>query len=101
MNDLKQGKATPMLIYALKKVNREEKERILEAAVNPALTGAMAKEVLIIYRKYQAIAHTQELSLRCVEKAKKELARLPSGPARNKLNDILDVLGQWGMLGRA
>ncbi len=101
MNDMKQGKATPMIIYALKKVNKEEKEKILRAAGNPTLTGAMAKEILNIYRKYKAIAYTQELSLRYVERAKKELAHLPSGSASNKLNDILDVLGLWGMLGRA
>ncbi len=101
MNDIKQGKATPMLIYALKKVDREEKGKILRAAGNPTLSGAMAKEVSNIYRKYNAIAYAQELSLHYVEKAKKELARLPSGSASDKLNDILDVLAQWGMLGRA
>ncbi|MBE0557751.1 MAG: polyprenyl synthetase family protein, partial [Proteobacteria bacterium] len=101
MNDMKQGKATPMIIYALKKADREEKGKILRAAGNPALTGGMAKEVLNIYRKYRAIAYAQELSLRYVERAKIELARLPAGSASNKLNDILEVLGLWGMLGRA
>jgi geranylgeranyl reductase family protein len=100
MNDMKQGKATPMLIYALKKVDREEKGKILRAAGNPTLTGAMAKEVLNIYRKYNAIAYAQELSLHHVERAQKELAQLPSGSASDKLSDILDVLAQWGMLGR-
>ena len=101
MNDMKQGKATPMIIYALKKANKEEEEQILRAAGNPTLTATMAKEVLSIYRKYKAIAYAQELSLHYVEKAKKELAQLPSGSASNKLNDILDVLGLWGMLGSA
>ena len=101
MNDIKQGKATPMIIYALKKADKEERGKILRAAGNPALTGAMAKEVLNIYRRYKAIAYTQELSLHYVERAKKELAQLPSGSASDKLNDILDVLGLWGMLGRA
>jgi geranylgeranyl diphosphate synthase type I len=101
MNDMKQGKATPMIIHALKKANKEEKEKILRAAGNPTITGAMAKEVLDIYRKYKAIAYAQELSLYYVERAQKELAQLPSGSASHKLNDILDVLGLWGMLGRA
>jgi len=37
MNDMKQGKATPMIIYALKKANKEEKEKILRAAGIPML----------------------------------------------------------------
>jgi geranylgeranyl diphosphate synthase type I len=101
MNDMKQGKATPMIIYALNKANKEEKEKILRATGNPAVTRAMVKEILDIYRKYKAIAYAQELSLHYVERAQKELAQLPSGSASNKLNDILDVLGLWGMLGRA
>ena len=101
MNDLKQGKATPMLIYSLKKANREEKERILRAAGNPEMTGVMARDVVGIYRKYNAIAYAQELSLAYVEKAQKELAHFPADPARNKLDDILDVLRIWGMLGKS
>jgi geranylgeranyl pyrophosphate synthase len=60
----------------------------------------MVREVSNIYRKYQAIAYAQELSLRYVERARKELALLPDGPARKKLDDLLDVLGLWGMLGK-
>jgi geranylgeranyl reductase family protein len=101
MNDLKQGKATPMLIYSLKKANGEEKERILRATGNPAVTASMARDVVGIYRKYNAIAYAQELSLIYVEKAQKELAHFPADPARSKLDDILDVLRIWGMLGKS
>ncbi len=101
MNDLKQGKATPMLIYSLKKAGEEEREKLLMAAGNPEVTGAMVRDVLEIYRKYNAIAYAQELSLTYVEKAQKELSLLPAVPARQKLGDILDVLRIWGMLGKA
>jgi geranylgeranyl diphosphate synthase type I len=100
MNDLRQGKVTPMLIYSLKKANEDEKERILQAAGNLNVTKAMAQDVVGIYGKYQAIAYAQELSLAYVEKAQKELVQLPTGPARDKLDDILEVLGIWGMLGK-
>ena len=101
MNDLKQGKATPMLIYSLKKAGEEEREKLLRAAGNPEVTGAMVRDVLEIYRKYNAIAYAQELSLTFVENAQKELSRFPSDPARNKLDDVLDVLRIWGMLGKS
>jgi len=101
MNDLKQGKATPMLIYSLKKAGEEEKEKLLRAAGNPGVTGVMARDVLEIYRKYNAIAYAQELSLTFVENAQKELSHFPSDPARNKLDDVLDVLRIWGMLGKS
>ena len=52
-------------------------------------------------RKYDAIAYAQELSLTYVEKAQKELSLLPAVPARQKLEDILDVLRIWGMLGKS
>jgi len=101
MNDLRQGKATPMLIYSLKKTRGDERERILRAAGNPEVTGAMVQDVISLYRKYDAIAYAQELSLVYVEKAQKELACFPPVPARNKLEDILEVLRIWGMLGKA
>jgi hypothetical protein len=36
-----------------------------------------------------------------VEKAQRELARLPAGPGRDKLEEILEVLAIWGLLGKA
>ena len=101
MNDLKQGKATPMLIYSRKKANQEEKERIMRAVGNPDVTKIMVKDVISLYRKYNAIAYAQELSLTYVEKAQEELAHFPVSSARNKLEDILDVLRIWGMLGKS
>ncbi len=101
MNDLKQGKATPMLIYSLKKASQEEKDRILKAAGNADVNKDMVQDVIGLYRKYDAIAYAQELSLTYVEKAQKELSLLPAVPARQKLEDILDVLRIWGMLGKS
>ena len=43
MNDLKQGKATPMLIYSLKKASQEEKDRILKAAGNADVDGIWSR----------------------------------------------------------
>lgn len=100
MNDLAQGKATPMLIYSLRRAGQAEKRAILRACGNPAITNAMASDVVEIYRRNGAIAYAQALSLQYVESARRELHRLPSGAARDEMNAILDVLGLLGMLGQ-
>jgi geranylgeranyl pyrophosphate synthase len=100
MNDLAQGKATPMLIYSLSRAGQAEKRAILRACGNPTITNAMASEVVDIYRRNGAISYAQALSLQYVERARKELRRLPSGTARDEMNAIVDVLGILGMLGQ-
>jgi geranylgeranyl reductase family protein len=100
MNDLAQGKATPMLIYSLRRARQAEKRAILRACGNPAITNAAASEVVDIYRRNGAIAYAQALSLQYVERARRELRRLPSGAARDEMNAIVDVLGLLGMLGQ-
>lgn len=100
MNDLAQGKATPMLIYSLNKAGPAEKSVILRACGNPAITNDMAGEVVDIYRRNGAIAYAQALSLKYVDRARKELRRLPAGAARDELDAIVDVLGLIGMLGQ-
>ncbi|MCX6707653.1 MAG: geranylgeranyl reductase family protein [Candidatus Woesearchaeota archaeon] len=106
MNDLKQGKATPMLIYALQKAGKKDKKMILHAAGNRNLTGKEAEKIVGIYRKYDTIGYAQRLSHEYVSRARKELARLPKGKGksramkpREQFNEILDVLDYWSMLG--
>lgn len=100
MSDLAEGKATPMLIYTLRKSGPAERRAILRACGNPAITKAMAQYVVNVYRRNGAIAYAQALSLEYVERARSELRRLPAGPAREQLDTLLDVLGIWGMLGQ-
>ena len=99
MSDLKQGKATPMLIHALACARGPEKDLLRRAAGNLRIGSALAEDVVAIYRKYSAIAYTQRLTLKYVERARRELLRLPACSARDKFNEILDVLGTWGILG--
>ncbi len=99
MNDLKQGKATPMLVYALQKAGREERRRIMKSAGNRNLTASMAEDIAEIYRKHGAIEYAQRLSHEYVEKARRELMNLPAGKARERFSEILDVMDYWSMMG--
>ncbi|MFC1752348.1 geranylgeranyl reductase family protein [Thermoproteota archaeon] len=99
MNDLKQAKATPMLIHTLHHADRKEKKRIMKAVGNPRLTKNMADNIVELYRKYDAIGFAQRLSREYVDNARKELRNLPKSEARNQLSEILDVMGYWSLLG--
>jgi len=99
MNDLKQGKATPMLIHTLQHVTPKEKKKIMNAAGNPAITDSIAKEITHIYRKYGAIEYVQQLNHEYVEKARKHLAMLPPGEAHEDFNEVLSILDLWSVLG--
>ena len=97
-NDLKQAKATPMLIHALAKAHEAEKARILGAIGNSRLSVGAAAEIVDIYRRCGAIQTAQQLSRNYVDQARSALPSLPDTSARDRFRDILDVLGYWGML---
>ncbi|MFW6106729.1 MAG: polyprenyl synthetase family protein [bacterium] len=98
MNDLRQAKATPMLIYALAHTGGAEKETLLRAVGNKRLGLPEAERVVNIYRQCGALAWTQTLSTTYVDRARADLHLLPNTPARHRFDEILDVLGYWGML---
>jgi geranylgeranyl reductase family protein len=92
MNDLKQGKATPMLIYSLK---RERPDLLLSAVGDKNLTEETAQRVTDIYRNNGAIEYAQQLSHVFIEKARKALKKLPQGPASKEFEDLLEILAFW------
>lgn len=98
MNDLRQGKVTPMLVHTLKQAGPEERERLLAAVGNNAPTESTVAEVVELYARHGAVEFAQRLSHDYVERARASLQALPPGPARDDLECILDVLGYWGLL---
>ncbi len=98
MGDLKEAKATPMLIHTLKTAGRAEKKKVMDAVGNKKLNGPAAKAITEIYRKHGAIECAQRLSRDYVDKARQALDALPPGTPRDRFGEILDVLGYWSML---
>lgn len=92
MNDLRQGKATPMLIYALGRASAAERTLLMEAVGDPHITQEGVSAVMAIYRDHQAVEYAQALSHQHIEQAKEALASLPQGAANDRLMAIADVL---------
>ncbi|MBD3313391.1 geranylgeranyl reductase family protein [Candidatus Woesearchaeota archaeon] len=99
MNDLRQGKATPMLIHALNNADKKDKEKILKTAGNKSMRPKTANEIVDIYRRCGAIEFAQKLSHDHIEKARKELRTLPDGGPKDKFNRLLDIMDYWSLMG--
>jgi len=97
-NDLKQAKATPMLIHALSVVGPADRELLLRAVGNKRLGAKAAAEVAELYHRCGAVQFAQKLSLEYVDAARDALRGLPDGDARRSFEQVLDILGCWGML---
>lgn len=103
-NDLRQAKATPMLIHALKNMDGIERRFLLGMVGKKSISGKDAARIAGLYRKAGSIEYSQKLSAIYVGKARKELERLNNSGSINKkafsvLSGLLDVMGYWGMMG--
>ena len=103
-NDLRQGKATPMLIHALRRADKKERKFLLSIVGKKSISKKGIKKVLELYRETGAIEYAQRLSGIYVEKARKDIDKLKKSRGINKkalgvLEEIADIMGYWGMLG--
>jgi len=98
MNDIKEGKATPMLIWSLKKAPHDESAWLREMAGNNSITQQEATTVINIYRKCGALEYAQQLGHAYIERAKTDLEKLPAVPARDQFMEIVEILDFWCML---
>ncbi|MFU8780000.1 MAG: geranylgeranyl reductase family protein [Kiritimatiellia bacterium] len=99
MNDLRQGKATPMLIHALSRATGPDREIIMQAVGNQQMGAEQVEAILQIYRRYGSITYAQTLSHRYVEQARRSLGKLPKGEAHDRLMAITDILDYWNLAG--
>ncbi|MEA3240966.1 MAG: geranylgeranyl reductase family protein [Pseudomonadota bacterium] len=98
MNDIREGKATPMLIRALKKVDKKDSAWLREMAGSKAITQKQAARIIDIYRKCGALEYAQQLGHTYINRAKKSLEQLPAVPARDQLMEIVEILDYWCIL---
>jgi geranylgeranyl pyrophosphate synthase len=84
-NDLKQAKATPMLIHALAVVDQADRDLLLGAVGNKRLSARTAAEVTDLYRRCGAVRYAQQLSREYVDAAREALRGLPDGESRRVL----------------
>ena len=87
-SDLREGKKTMPIIYALSRASVEQRKTILEASVKPERMGEALKLIVslggIDYAKTQARKY--------VEAALKQLKPLPETPAKKSLETLAKIL---------
>ena len=90
--DLKEGKVTLPIIYALKKAGRADRGKLFgiiqELKNKRAANEAMMREVKTILLKYDCLTSSYKSALKYVDKAKKSLKHLPDNEYKLALIEI-------------
>lgn len=99
-NDLKRKAASPMLIYTRQHCSAGEREEMAQSIARYRASGATAdlRPVYELFRKYDAISFTQNLSLRYVNRCRNALLAVEDGPGKRDLAGLVDIVGYWGLL---
>lgn len=98
MNDIQEGKATPMLIWALKTADAEEATWLREIVGNASVNPEQAARIIEIYGKCGALEYAQQLGHTYIERAKTIMEQMPDVPARGQFMEIVEILDFWCML---
>jgi geranylgeranyl pyrophosphate synthase len=97
-SDLKEGKATPMLIRAFARASRAERESILQTVGDRNIDQAAVQRILKLYRRYDAIDYAQQLSHEYIQRARADLETLPNRDAKARFGEIVNALDYWSLL---
>ena len=91
-NDLREGKVTLPLIYALDKVSAEERQAV-EAVIHDASYEQVPfMRILQMLEQHEGIARVYDRARAFTEKARAILASFPRSPAQQALHTIVDLV---------
>jgi len=87
-SDLREGKATVLVLHALQQANASQEDRFHQVLGNPEATADDVAAATALLRDLGSIEHAQSLARRFLATAQQHLAILPPSPAR-------DLLSAW------
>lgn len=90
--DLKEGKLTLPLIYALKRCGSEEKEIIKESLLSPSHSGEHFQYIVNILRKYHCVDDAGNAAEEYVKKAKESLKEFKPSLEKESLIKVADYI---------
>jgi octaprenyl-diphosphate synthase len=90
--DLREGKLTLPVIYALKQANPADRELMVKIIQNADFSAEEFQILVGLMRKYGGIAYTEKKALACINRAKEALAVFEPSKIKESLFDIADYV---------
>jgi len=91
-SDLREGKATMAVIYALDRCTPEEHKTIEKVLSERAFNGVTHKDVLAVLDRYDAVTSALAEAAKYADQARKALDSFPDGEAKRALLSIPDYV---------
>jgi octaprenyl-diphosphate synthase len=91
-NDLREGKLTLPMVYALEQASQEERHQVETILRKQNYDAVPFAQVRAMIGKYGAIERVQERAQQFTEKAKQIIAEFPDSPYQNALASIADLI---------
>ncbi|MGD0579535.1 MAG: polyprenyl synthetase family protein, partial [Bryobacteraceae bacterium] len=91
-NDLREGKVTLPLIYALEKATPEERKLVERVLAESSYENVPFASIRRLIDRYQGIERTRERAREFTEKARALLVGLPDSPAQRALFAATDLV---------
>ncbi len=91
-NDLREGKITLPMIYALERASAEERRAVETVLTECSYEQVPFMHVLQILERHGAVTRAYERAHSFTEKARQHLAAFPDSPAQRALNSIIDLV---------
>ncbi|NVM22000.1 MAG: polyprenyl synthetase family protein [Desulfobacterales bacterium] len=90
--DLREGKLTLPVIYALNRATNEDRNHMEEIIGDPAFTKAGFDAVLSLIKKYGGIAYARKRAHEHIDQAKRSLGIFDGSKSRGLLEDLADYV---------
>jgi geranylgeranyl diphosphate synthase type I len=91
-NDIREGKRTLMVVYALEKASKNQKKRILETLGDESASPERIRKTIELIDSLGAIDYAKEVAENYIERAKEALSSFPASEDREDLISLSDLI---------
>ena len=91
-NDIREGKRTLMIVYALKKASKSQRKQILDTLGNQDASAEQIKATIGLIDSLGAIDYAKKVADRYINKSKKALAKFADGADKEDLLSLSDLI---------